>query len=694
LDCMRLKLHKRLWKIVLLLLVILSWIAMISFFIYKNAIVAVYDPNQRFSNSLEFNILYTIFLASSLGFLGRIFGRIEKLNVITLLWRLFFIGMIAVGIMLVSIISNVFTRDLTLANYLAPIFFFINLLALVSFFLSAIFIFKRFVLYQRTQQKLNAWYIFIIIISVALLFPILQPYLSPPLSYFLPATAIIYTVVVIYLSTSVRWIAYLNFNQKLRSLGLFTLIIIVSITCFAVLQRFPMELGDAYENLAQNLFIYFIIIFPITYSGFSILVLFFNLPTSSIFELNSLKIASVQKINQAIQSNLDFTEISNSLLDASLMASNAKAGWLEMISEESGKPEIKIHKRISLKEIDELKQGYDLTGKVLKENQHFLVKNTRRHRAFRRNNNKLRSFLVSPITSNNHQYGAIYVASDLVNSFEDVTIHSVNSFAEQAGLALENAQLVRESIEMERYQEQLKIAKEVQNELLPRDLPLSDKLEFVALSETAYEVGGDYFDILPYQDKFRVAIGDVSGKGTTAAFYMAEIKGIFHALSLLDLPPSQFICYTNQALSQCMQKGFFMTLTYLQIDLSKQTVDLIRAGHCPSFYYSAESDQVTMLKAGTVGLGIVRDSSFNNYLHQPEKLSYQSGDMIILYTDGIVETRNEQKEEFGYTRLQKLIEDHIHESADQLVHTIVQKSREFGESEIEDDYTVLVIRFK
>ncbi len=690
---MRFRLHPRLWQGILLFLVILSWIAMISYFIYTYAIVAVYDPNQRVDSSLDFNIIYTIFLASSFGFFGRIFGRIEKLNVITLLWRLFFIGMIAVGVMLISIISNVFIRVLTLADYLAPIFFFINLLALVSFFISAIFIFKRFVLYQRTQQRLNGWYIFIAIISLALLFPIFQPYLNPPLSYLVPAITVIFAVVVVYLSTSVRWIAYLNFNQKLRSLGLFTLIIIVSITCFAVLQRFPLELGNAYENLAQNLFIYFIIIFPVTYSGFSILVLFFNLPTSSIFELNSLKIASVQKINQAIQSNLDFTEISNSLLDASLMASNAKAGWLEMISETNGNPEIKIYKRIGAKEIKDLKQGYDLTGKVLKENQHFLVKNTRRHKAFKRSNSKLRSFLVSPITSNNHQYGAIYVASDLVNSFEDVTIQSINAFAEQAGLALENAQLVRESIEMERYQEQLKIAKEVQKELLPSDLPVSDKVEFVALSETAYEVGGDYFDILPFEDKFRIAIGDVSGKGTTAAFYMAEIKGIFHALTLLDLPPSQFICYANQALSQCMQKGFFMTLTYLEIDFTQNCIELIRAGHCPSFFYNSELGEVQMLKEGTVGLGIVRDASFSNYLHKPEKFSYQSGDMLILYTDGIVETRNEEKEEFGYHRLKQLIEDHIEQPPGKLSDIIVQSTRDFGQSEIEDDFTVLIIKF-
>jgi len=675
-------------------ILILAWFAMIMLFIYRHAIVAVYEDTNSIKNGYDFNIIYTVFLAASLGFYGRIFGRIEKLNVITLLWRLFFIGMIAVGVMLVSIISNVLTKDLTLAGYLAPLFFFINLYALVTFFLSAIFIFKRFVLYQRTQQKLNAWYIFLFIVILALIHPLIEPYQSPPLTYFNVATIIIYAVVCIYLSTSVRWIAYLNFNQKLRSLGLFTLIIIVSVTCFAVLQRFPIELGATYDNVAQNAFIYFIISFPIMYSGFSILVLFFNLPTSSIFELNSLRIASVQKINHAIQSNLDFTEISNSLLDASMMAANAKAGWLEMVSETTGSSEVKINKRITLKEIDDLKQGFDLTAKVLKENQHFVVKNVRRHKAFRRSNNKLKTFLVSPITSNNHQYGAIYVANDIVNSFEDVTIQSINTFAEQAGLALENAQLVRESIEMERYQEQLKIAKEVQSELLPQNLPTSDQVEFTAVSETAYEVGGDYFDIVKKDNKFRIAIGDVSGKGTTAAFYMAEIKGIFHALSLLDLDPVSFICCANQALSRCMQKGFFMTLTYLELDLTAQKLSLIRAGHCPSFYYDSQKKEISMLKEGTMGLGIIRDASFKNYIQTPEQISFHSGDCLILFTDGIVEARNDEGEEFGYKRLEQLLEQNVNESSSDLAHTIVNTSREFSQAKIDDDYTVLIIRFK
>lgn len=687
------RLRPKIIDAILLVSSIALWVLTLVLYIYHFAVISVYDPYLVLQVGWEFRAALSAFLLVLLLYTGRVFGRIEKLNVITLLWRLFFLGMIGVGIMLLSIISHLFTRDMTLTAYLAPVYFFLSFFALGVFFLASTFIFRRFILYQRTQRRMRAWYVFLGMLGLSLFLSLLsvttlRAYRMPIFGFYL-----VFIILSVYLATNVRWISYLNFNQKLRSLGLFALIIIVSITCLTVLRQFPDELGIPTEQVMRLDFIYLAIIFTLIYSGFSVLVLFFNLPTSSIFEINSLEIASVSKINQAIQSNLDFTDISNSLLDASIMAGNAKSGWVEMINQQTGEAEVKICKRITLKEIKELKQGYDLTGKVLKDLKPFLVKNTRKHKAFRQSNSKLRSLLSVPIMSNNHQYGAVFVTNDLVNAFEDVTIQSIRTFAEQAGLALENAQLVQESIEMERYQEQLKIAKQVQQQLLPRELPYTAEVEFVAMSENAQEVGGDYFDVMqPAPHLFRVAIGDVSGKGTTAAFYMAEIKGIFHALTLMDLDARGFICSANQALSKCMQKGFFMTLTYLQIDTQARKIEMIRAGHCPAYFYCAKERKVKMFKEGTLGLGIVRDHTYERFLGDPDVIHYQPGDVLVLYTDGIVEARNEQGEEFGYKRLGEMVENLAGKSSAGLASGIVQAARGFTHADLQDDFTVLVIK--
>ena len=274
---------------ILFILCFSAWVGMGFLFIYKHIVLGLYDPSESITVGFEFYMLYTIFLGANLIFFERVFGRIEKLDVLTLLWRLFFIGVVCVGIMLISIISLVSIRTLHLGQYIAPILFFINLYAQLIFFLSAIFIFKRFILYQRTQNKILAWQILLALLGLGTLFPLFLPLLKAPWSYTPFFVSTIFIVITIYLGTSVRWVTYLDFNQKFRFLGLFSLIVIVSIACFAVMIRFPQEMREIFPNesmrevfaqINQVIFIYYIMFFTGAYSCFSILVLFFNLPTS------------------------------------------------------------------------------------------------------------------------------------------------------------------------------------------------------------------------------------------------------------------------------------------------------------------------------------------------------------------------------------------------------------------------------
>ncbi len=640
----------------------------------------------------QYRITFACFLAVTTFAIGRVFSKIEKLNVLTLLWRLFMIGILGItGILLLIILRN-YTQYSALSDYLDPVFFSVALYILLGFFLSALFIFRRFILYQRTITRLRGWYLLMGLLGLMLLtnvYPSIFSYYSFGYIIF-----ILYLIAVLIMAANVRWISYLNFNQKLQSLGIFSLILVLIVAYIFVAIRFPEALEIAVSEVPGQFFILCIIIFAIIYSTFSILVLFFNLPTSSIFELQSLEIASFHNINQAIQSNLDFTDIMNSLLDASVLAANAKSGWLEMMNEETGESEVKLCKRITLEEIEVLTRGQKLTEKVLKDRKYYLIRNTRSLRLKRKIDSKFRCLLCIPILSNSQQYGAIFIANELTQSFEDVTIESVVSFAEQAGIALENAKLVKDSIEMERYREQLKIAKDVQNQLLPKHLPKNANIEFHSLNENAFEVGGDYYDVIGNgDDLFKIAIGDVSGKGTTAAFYMAEIKGIFHALTRMNLSPKKFIEITNQALSDCMQKGSYMTLTYLEINTAENQIELIRAGHCPTFYYNSKTDNICMLRDGTLGLGIVRNGAFKNYIGESQQLIYSRGDVLLLYTDGIVEARNEEGVEFGYDRVKDIFFKNRHRESKYLASQIVQEVKNFSQNDLQDDYTILIIRF-
>lgn len=642
-------------------------------------------------DELWYRFALVAFFAVNTLLISRIFSNIRKLHVTTLLWRLFLIGMIGVTFIMIITFANKASAKLLTYPYLKAIYYTIGLYAILIYFLSALFIYRRFILYPRTRRKLYAWRVFMGLVLFSLILTFFAN--TPGIVILVLGCYAIYIIVSLVISANVRWISYLNFNQKLRALGLSVMMLIVDITYIIAAVRLPAQMGMELD--VTLIFLNFIIVFSLIYTTFSILVLFFNLPTSSIFERQGVEMASFSKINQAIQSNLDFTEIMNTLLDVTMMSSNAKAGWVENIIEETHTAEITICKKITKQDIEEIFQHGSLTEKIVQDQRALYIRNLKKYKGLRSSSGRFRSMLVVPIVSSSQTYGALYLVNELENGFEEVGLESARKYAEQAGIALENASLLKNSIEVERYQEQLKIATEVQSKLLPSQMPYSESIDFAAKYDNAYEVGGDYFDIAqPSEDVFRVAIGDVSGKGTTAAFYMAEVKGIFHALSQLDLSVKDFILAANKAVSACLQKGFFVTLTYLEVDLKKSKIEFIRAGHCPAFFYNKEEDRICRFKEGTLGLGINRTDKFANFINKTENLAYSPGDVLALYTDGIIEARNRDKEEYGYDRFEEILLQNKDKSAEEIAESIVSSVKSFVHGELQDDYTVLILKFK
>jgi serine phosphatase RsbU (regulator of sigma subunit) len=142
-----------------------------------------------------------------------------------------------------------------------------------------------------------------------------------------------------------------------------------------------------------------------------------------------------------------------------------------------------------------------------------------------------------------------------------------------------------------------------------------------------------------------------------------------------------------------MQKGAFVTLTYLEINPALKQVAMIRAGHCPGYFYCAANQSLRSLREGTLGLGILRSGNYRSMMPAPTLVSYRPGDVLVLFTDGIVEARDEAANEFGYERIEAMIRDHARGSAGEIADAIVNSAKLFTRSKLQDDYTVLVIRF-
>lgn len=653
-------------------------------------------------------LAYASFVGFNFLMLQQIIGGIEKWDVIELLWKLLVIGVIGIVICFVVMLLRMYIEtgsNNALISVVRPTEYSIKLYAILIFFLSAMFIYKKLIFYQKNKRKVFLWRAFLILLLVTvgmLFFP--SEIKSLGLSNFLVTVkrilAAALAVACILLAANVNWTAYLTVKQKLRSLFVMGVILILFM---AYSYTFPFEVLKGAENfghiaVSKYMFFSFIFGFPASYSVFSALVLIFNLPTTSVFEQRSSELASFQRIHQSIQSSkLDYEQIFNTLLDSSILTSNSSTGWIKITDQEIIEKgfELVHHKDIDPKEITDLKQGNQVTEKVIRDRKYYHVKNLKKHRAFQGTSSRYRSMLVIPILSRDKAIGALFLVQELSNTFEDENIRSLVTFAEQAAIAIENAELLESSLGIERYKKEVQIARKVQEQILPKDLPANGEVEFFAVTQDAENIGGDFYDFYKYNDHlYKVALGDISGKGTEAAFYMAQTKGIFQALAPLKMSVKEFLVNANLALGNCLRRRDFMTLTYLEIDLEKQEVELLRAGHCPTLYYCAAEDRLQYIeKPDMPGLGIIRNDSFPNYVPEPTRINPGPGDMIVLFTDGIVEAKNADREEFDYERVMQLAEKHRKDSPREMSEKLLAGVEEFTGGEIDDDYTILTIKF-
>jgi serine phosphatase RsbU (regulator of sigma subunit) len=436
------------------------------------------------------------------------------------------------------------------------------------------------------------------------------------------------------------------------------------------------------------------LIFIAFYAFVSLLVLMFHLPTSSVFERKIEEVKVFQKLNQSIQEGESEEHIYELLLQSGINSVEANSGWLEMV-DEKGNFKAFIHQNIDKIDVFEIK-------KVLRKNHINTKKEPYYIKSFHNLGHNTRilnlpykSSVMLPLTSNNEFLGTLVLIKNKINGFDKTATDVLYAFVSQASLAIKNYRLVSEALQNQRYREEVKIAKEVQKRLLPTNMMLNDHMLVHAFSKAADDVGGDYYDIYPYPDGKKIAftIGDVSGNGTTASFNMAQMKGIFQSLIQLGLPADQFMLYANKAVSACLEKASFITLSLFIIDLEKNKFEYARAGHCQSLHYSASSNTFKILEQKGLGLGILRNDGYKSHIEQAS-YSFEKNDLLIMYTDGIIEATNEAGEEYGFDRLQIVLRENTELSPKQITDKVLHNLYEYtGKRDLNDDYSIIILKF-
>lgn len=671
---------------------IITWLGMLlSGYLYQLGVLHNSNPEFYLFSAKAFLLLYIIAVYF---FYRKKVGQTEGFNIIDILWKVFVTGLIATVVSLSSdfLLGLISEHEHGRNPYLLDTLYLINVGLIVTFLISTFIVWKRLILYQKSKWLIRTWNVF----EYGLL--------GSALIYFAKFEQINLVVLIvtgilgllgIILSVNLKWVAYLNFKQKWKSILLIILIALYIVYFFRTLDSYTETLGIAVQmNTLDIITIRTLFIFILAYCVFSVLVILFNLPTSSVFEQKLVEVINFQKLSQSRNTGQDEDQVYEILLESCVSVVLANAAWLDIMDASQNFRKTLYYKVDELEKNDILACVKSEKIKAIHSSVPSRNKISNRYLADIKHD-VYKSILVIPIYIQEKQIAVLSMVKDVSDGFTKEMVEIIRTFINQASISIENYRLMKEAIRNERYKEELKIAKRVQDSLMPKILHTNPDLEISGFSKAAAEVGGDYYDTFKIdENKLAVIVGDVSGKGTSAAFHMSQMKGIFQSLVQMNLSAREFIIKANNALSECLDRTSFITITYFIIDWQKKSFEFSRAGHCPTLYYNAKEKRVSFLEDNGLGLGILRDEQFDQFVDANE-MKYQSGDILFLYTDGITEAKNKNNEEFGYERLKQFLEKQAFYSAEYIREEILKTLYDFCESSnLDDDITTVIIKVK
>lgn len=276
--------------------------------------------------------------------------------------------------------------------------------------------------------------------------------------------------------------------------------------------------------------------------------------------------------------------------------------------------------------------------------------------------------------------------------YSESDFNFLQSLGNLALLSIQKTLLLEERIEKERLEEELNIAKSIQQGLLPHPIPEHPKLDIAAKNVPSQQVGGDYFDILVTpQDRLLFAIADVTGKGTPAALLMANLQAMLHVLLPIDISLMDATGRINDMIYQNTPSDKFVTFFWGLFDPDEDTFSYVNAGHNPPLLFKNGTDSCKELEEGGLILGAMPTMGpYNN-----SEIHLDSGDLLVFYTDGVTEAMNsDQTEEYEERRLIDCISANREKSSEEIMQAIIDDVNQFTENIQYDDITLIVIKKK
>ena len=570
---------------------------------------------------------------------------------------------------------------------------------LISFFYVSIFvsslcyIYLTFRQFYFTRQK-HERSIYFNTMTIFFLLSVSTAFLEkfPGLSYINHTFVIISIILIGINSIRISWIAFLSKKEKV-------LLLILSVVILTLFILNLVKSGDDtthYKILngfspALNNFLQLMMIYGIAYFSILFFTTLFHIPTAEAYDRKAKEVSSLQYFSRLITQVLDFDDLAETITDIAIKVCNADASWIAL--QNTNENRIIANKNIGFVDAGALTKYILNKSNSSPEKIEKTIYRLDSIRDVPQLSEKYSGLTISILRVHTEVKGYLFAVKKGDSIFDDEDKDALNTFTDYASVAMENAKLLEESIEKERLEKELDVAREIQRKILPSKNPEYIGLDISATFIPAFEVGGDYYDFFAVtENKLGFVIADVSGKGITAAFIMAEVKGIFESLSQTSLSPKEILIKANQILKRTLDRKSFVSAAYGLIDLKEEKMYLARAGHCPILLIRDGVSQD--IRPSGLGLGLNFTPYFASTLEEI-KLDLKENDVLVLFTDGITEAKNLEKEDFGEVNFEKILTENNHLSAEEISNEVIKGVTQFSQNTTQhDDITLVIFKLK
>ncbi|PIQ29109.1 hypothetical protein COW36_18050 [bacterium (Candidatus Blackallbacteria) CG17_big_fil_post_rev_8_21_14_2_50_48_46] len=414
------------------------------------------------------------------------------------------------------------------------------------------------------------------------------------------------------------------------------------------------------------------------------------------------RLSMLNELSRALATTIDFQELLVMVLEFCLKISKAEIGYMFISKDFDKEPdsfaelECQASRDGSGKPLDAVKVSQSIIQKVLSEKQGIDIVDMQEDSLMASQKSimalDLKSVICVPVFGKDETLrGVVYVSSQAVNhTFSPRDRELIESIVLQVGLDIENRNLMEIRKKQELLDQELSFARNIQSSMLPDYIPDIPSLDIIGYSQSAAAVGGDYYDYFKISDfEFGLAIGDVNGHGVSAGLLMSMAKSCLFVQGKIDPGVLAMMEALNGMIFGGTKERLFMTFIYSIFHLQNQTVTLSSAGHhLPYLYRAATGEMEPIQVKPTYPLGVRDKVRFNEVTVQ-----LAPHDILVYYTDGIIEAHTPEGEEFGFERLEQIIIEHRQQGAAEIKEALLKAYHDWvAGQEPEDDMTLVVVK--